>query len=46
MVDEVQVYNGYVLHIGEVKEGYFAIGDNVVSTYDEVRPFPPSHPLD
>ena len=36
-VTDVQVFNGYVLHIGEMKYGTLAVGDEVVSTYDEVR---------
>lgn len=35
-VSDVQVYNGYVLHIGQLKYGALAIGDEVVSSYDEV----------
>ena len=38
-VSNVQVYNGYVLHIGQTKYGDFKIGDEVVSSYDEVRLF-------
>jgi alanyl-tRNA synthetase len=35
-VTNVQVFNGYVLHIGHLKYGQFSVGDNVVSSYDEV----------
>lgn len=35
-VSDVQVYNGYVLHIGQLKYGALAAGDEVVSSYDEV----------
>jgi alanyl-tRNA synthetase len=35
-VDDVQVYNGYVLHVGVLKEGELKVGDEVVCTYDEV----------
>lgn len=35
-VTDVQVFNGYVLHIGEMKYGTLSVGDEVVSTYDEV----------
>ena len=38
LVDDVQVYNGYVLHVGTLQEGSFALNDQVVSTYDEVSP--------
>lgn len=37
MVEDVQVFSGYVLHIGYMAEGTLAIGDEVVSAYDEVR---------
>ncbi len=33
---DVQVFNGYVLHIGHMKEGELKVGDSVISTYDEV----------
>jgi len=35
-VEDVQVYNGYVLHIGHLKYGQLKVGDEVVSSYDEV----------
>jgi alanyl-tRNA synthetase len=35
-VEDVQVYNGYVLHIGRMDDGEFKVGDEVVCTYDEV----------
>lgn len=35
-VTDVQVYNGYVLHIGNMKEGQLKVGDEVTCTYDEV----------
>lgn len=38
-VTDVQVYNGYVLHIGQLKEGQLKVGDEVTCTYDEVSPF-------
>jgi hypothetical protein len=38
VVEEVQVFNGYVLHIGYMAEGELSIGDKVVSAYDEVSP--------
>lgn len=34
-VDDVQVFNGYVLHIGQLEEGQINVGDEVVCTYDE-----------
>ena len=36
-VTNVQVYNGYVLHIGHMKYGKLTVGDEIVSSYDEVR---------
>ncbi len=35
-VTDVQVFNGYVLHIGSMKEGTIKVGDEVTCTYDEV----------
>lgn len=35
-VEDVQVFNGYVLHIGRMEEGEMKVGDEVMSTYDEV----------
>lgn len=35
-VTNVQVYNGYVLHTGRLKYGELNVGDEVVSSYDEV----------
>jgi alanyl-tRNA synthetase len=35
-VTDVQAFNGYVLHIGTLKEGELKVGDNVICTYDEV----------
>lgn len=35
-VTNVQVFNGYVLHIGRLKYGQLDVGDEVVSSYDEV----------
>jgi alanyl-tRNA synthetase len=35
-VTNVQVFNGYVLHIGHLKYGQLSVDDNVVSSYDEV----------
>lgn len=36
-VTDVQVFNGYVLHIGLLKEGSLSVGDEVICTYSEVR---------
>ena len=36
-VTNVQVYNGYVLHTGRLKYGALEVGNEVFSTYDEVR---------
>ena len=36
-VEDVQVFNGYILHIGRLKYGRLKVGDEVVSSYDEVR---------
>lgn len=38
-VTNVQVYNGYVLHTGNLKYGTLNVGDEVVSSYDEVRSY-------
>jgi alanyl-tRNA synthetase len=35
-VTDVQVFNGYVLHVGYMKEGEVRVGDEVVCTYSEV----------
>jgi alanyl-tRNA synthetase len=35
-VENVQVYNGYVLHTGRLKYGKLNLGDEVISSYDEV----------
>ncbi|KZV89392.1 hypothetical protein EXIGLDRAFT_838571 [Exidia glandulosa HHB12029] len=39
-VTNVQLYNGYVLHIGSLKEGTLKVGDAVLPTYDELRRWP------
>ncbi|THH30952.1 hypothetical protein EUX98_g3269 [Antrodiella citrinella] len=39
-VTDVQVYNGYVLHVGRLKYGTLNVGDEVVSSYDELRRWP------
>ena len=36
-VEDVQVFSGYVMHIGVLLEGKLAVQDEVVCTYDEVR---------
>ncbi len=35
-VENVQVYNGYVLHTGQLKYGQLKVNDGVISSYDEV----------
>lgn len=35
-VTDVQVFNGYVLHIGHLKYGRLEVGSEVLSCYDEV----------
>lgn len=35
-VQNVQVFNGYVLHIGQLKYGDFQVGDSVTTSYDNV----------
>ena len=35
-VTDVQVFNGYVLHVGSMKEGEIKVGDDVICTYSEV----------
>lgn len=39
-VIDVQTFNGYVLHIGRLKYGALQVGDEIVSSYDEVMVFP------
>lgn len=36
-VTNVQVFNGYVLHIGHLKYGQLEVDNEVLSCYDEVR---------
>jgi alanyl-tRNA synthetase len=38
-VTNVQSYAGYVLHTGYMKYGSFSVLDEVISEYDEVRPW-------
>lgn len=35
-VTDVQVFSGYVMHIGTLLEGTLKVDDEVVCTYDEV----------
>lgn len=35
-VTDVQVYGGYVLHVGHLKVGEVQVGDEVTCTYDQV----------
>ncbi|KAF9653789.1 hypothetical protein BDM02DRAFT_3152774 [Thelephora ganbajun] len=39
-VEDVQVFSGYVLHIGHLKYGQLKVCDEVVSSYDELRRWP------
>ncbi|CCM06371.1 uncharacterized protein FIBRA_08629 [Fibroporia radiculosa] len=39
-VANVQVFNGYVLHIGHLKYGDLQVGNEVISSYDELRRWP------
>lgn len=36
-VEDVQVFNGYVLHIGHLKYGEMTVGSDVDAEYDEVN---------
>lgn len=40
MVTDVQVFSGYVLHIGTLLSGSLAVGDSVVAAFDELRRAP------
>ncbi|KAF7782485.1 hypothetical protein Agabi119p4_1861 [Agaricus bisporus var. burnettii] len=39
-VTNVQVYKGYVLHTGYLKYGTLEVGNEVISSYDELRRWP------
>ncbi|KAF8140471.1 tRNA synthetases class II (A)-domain-containing protein [Boletus edulis] len=39
-VTNVQMYSGYVLHTGHLKYGHLNVGDEVISSYDELRRWP------
>lgn len=39
-VEDVQVFGGYVLHIGYLKYGEISAGDKVVCSFDELRRWP------
>ncbi|KLT44339.1 putative alanine-tRNA ligase [Cutaneotrichosporon oleaginosum] len=39
-VEDVQVYNGYVLHVGTLSEGELKVDDDVIANYDELRRWP------
>jgi len=39
-VTNVQVYNGYVVHTGNLKYGNLEVGSGVISSYDELRRWP------
>lgn len=36
-VEDVQVYGGFVLHVGRLKHGALSLGDSVSCAYDELR---------
>ncbi|KAL1923492.1 uncharacterized protein VTP21DRAFT_8472 [Calcarisporiella thermophila] len=40
VVENVQAFGGYVLHIGYMKYGQLQVGDEVVCSYDELRRWP------
>ncbi|CAG8545966.1 2316_t:CDS:10 [Diversispora eburnea] len=40
MVENVQIFAGYVLHIGYMKYGNLSISDEIVANYDELRRWP------
>ncbi|KAG2336274.1 hypothetical protein BDR05DRAFT_1006020 [Suillus weaverae] len=44
-VTNAQAYNGYVLHTGSLKYGQLSIGDEVISSYDELRRYTTTHIL-
>ncbi|TPX70949.1 alanine---tRNA ligase [Chytriomyces confervae] len=39
-VEDVQVYGGYVLHIGHLSKGSIALGNQVTAAYDQTRRVP------
>ena len=39
-VEDVQVFGGYVLHVGSMKHGSLKVGDSVNCSYDETRRWP------
>lgn len=39
-VEDVQVYGGYILHVGTLKTGSLSLNDEVVCSYDESRRWP------
>jgi len=39
-VEDVQVFNGYVMHVGTLKEGQLSLNNQVTCTYDELRRWP------
>ncbi|CAG8498843.1 14629_t:CDS:10 [Acaulospora morrowiae] len=40
VVENVQIFGGYVLHIGYLKYGNLSVGNEIVATYDELRRWP------
>ncbi|EGF82402.1 hypothetical protein BATDEDRAFT_32863 [Batrachochytrium dendrobatidis JAM81] len=39
-IEDVQVFGGYVLHIGYLKYGSLSLDDSIMCTYDELRRWP------
>ncbi|PFH46034.1 hypothetical protein AMATHDRAFT_156759 [Amanita thiersii Skay4041] len=39
-VADVQLYSGYVLHVGRLKYGHLEVNNTVVASYDELRRWP------
>ncbi|CAG8492710.1 7812_t:CDS:10 [Paraglomus occultum] len=40
VVEDVQQYGAYVLHVGYLKYGDLNVGDEIIATYDELRRWP------
>lgn len=39
-VEDVQVFSGYVLHVGILRQGTLSVGQSVTASYDEARRWP------